>query len=152
MYIVHWQDCLYIFKQTLDEMTKVKSFRLGVVYFIWEKSAFKTVFKLEMLLLLIFCHGCSCLNFASNSLSVCRTKLVPICNASRRSVSMETVSSRGLKRRFEEVDSGSPCSTPKDSDDDISSSDSADSCDSLNAPSSSLTRKNTQVNLMTSLL
>ncbi|XP_016145406.1 cysteine/serine-rich nuclear protein 2-like isoform X2 [Sinocyclocheilus grahami] len=52
---------------------------------------------------------------------------------------METVSSRGLKRRFEEVDSGSPCSTPKDSDDDISSSDSADSCDSLNAPSSSLT-------------
>ncbi|XP_016320377.1 cysteine/serine-rich nuclear protein 2-like [Sinocyclocheilus anshuiensis] len=52
---------------------------------------------------------------------------------------METVSSRGLKRRFEEVDSGSPCSTPKDSDDDISGSDSADSCDSLNAPSSSLT-------------
>lgn len=95
---------------------------------------------------------CSCLNFARNSLSVCRTKLVPICNASRRSVSMETVSSRGLKRRFEEVDSGSPCSTPKDSDDDISSSDSADSCDSLNAPSSSLTRKNAQVSLMTSLL
>ncbi|TRZ00218.1 hypothetical protein DNTS_029909 [Danionella cerebrum] len=52
---------------------------------------------------------------------------------------METVSSRGLKRTFEEVDSGSPCSTPKDSDDDISISDSADSCDSLNAPSSSLT-------------
>ncbi|XP_051515343.1 cysteine/serine-rich nuclear protein 2-like isoform X1 [Myxocyprinus asiaticus] len=52
---------------------------------------------------------------------------------------METVSSRALKRRFKEVDSGSPCSTPKDSDDDISSSDSADSCDSLNAPSSSLT-------------
>ncbi|XP_030625744.1 cysteine/serine-rich nuclear protein 2 [Chanos chanos] len=52
---------------------------------------------------------------------------------------METVSSLGLKRRFEEVDSGSPYSTPKDSDDDISSSDSADSCDSLNAPSSSLT-------------
>ncbi|XP_055044309.2 cysteine/serine-rich nuclear protein 2 isoform X2 [Misgurnus anguillicaudatus] len=52
---------------------------------------------------------------------------------------METVLSRGLKRRFEEVDSGSPCSTPKYSDDDISSSDSADSCDSLNAPSSSLT-------------
>ncbi|XP_015456600.3 cysteine/serine-rich nuclear protein 2 isoform X2 [Astyanax mexicanus] len=52
---------------------------------------------------------------------------------------METVSALGLKRRFEEVDSGSPCSTPKDSDDDISSSDSADSCDSLNAPSTSLT-------------
>ncbi|XP_017549702.1 cysteine/serine-rich nuclear protein 2 isoform X1 [Pygocentrus nattereri] len=54
-------------------------------------------------------------------------------------VSMETVSALSLKRRFEEVDSGSPCSTAKDSDDDISSSDSADSCDSLNAPSSSLT-------------
>ncbi|XP_072552854.1 cysteine/serine-rich nuclear protein 2 [Salminus brasiliensis] len=52
---------------------------------------------------------------------------------------METVSALGLKRRFEEVDSGSPCSTPKDSDDDISSSDSADSCDSLNGPSNSLT-------------
>ncbi|XP_023660768.2 cysteine/serine-rich nuclear protein 2 [Paramormyrops kingsleyae] len=51
---------------------------------------------------------------------------------------MEVVSVLGLKRRFEEVDSGSPCSTPKDSDDDISSSDSADSCDSLNAPSTTL--------------
>ncbi|XP_010888848.2 cysteine/serine-rich nuclear protein 2 [Esox lucius] len=49
---------------------------------------------------------------------------------------MEAVSSLSLKRRFEEVDSGSPYSTPKDSDDDISSSDSADSCDSLNPPSS----------------
>ncbi|KAL1020695.1 hypothetical protein UPYG_G00003470 [Umbra pygmaea] len=46
---------------------------------------------------------------------------------------MEAVSSLSLKRRFEEVDSGSPYSTPKDSDDDISSS---DSCDSLNPPSS----------------
>lgn len=55
---------------------------------------------------------------------------------------METVGTLGLKRKFEEVDSGSPFSTPsKDSDDDISSSDSADSCDSLNAPSSSFTRK-----------
>nr|XP_015199647.1 PREDICTED: cysteine/serine-rich nuclear protein 2 isoform X1 [Lepisosteus oculatus] len=50
---------------------------------------------------------------------------------------MEAVSGLGLKRRFEEVDSGSPYSTPKDSDDEISSSDSADSCDSLNPPSSS---------------
>lgn len=49
---------------------------------------------------------------------------------------MEAVSSLSLKRRFEEVDSGSPYSTPKDSDDEISSSDSADSCDSLNPPSS----------------
>nr|XP_029521227.1 cysteine/serine-rich nuclear protein 2-like [Oncorhynchus nerka] len=49
---------------------------------------------------------------------------------------MEAVSSLSLKRRFEEVDSGSPYSTPKNSDDDISSSDSADSCDSLNPPSS----------------
>ncbi|KAL4623683.1 cysteine/serine-rich nuclear protein 2-like [Arapaima gigas] len=48
---------------------------------------------------------------------------------------METATALGLKRKFEEVDSGSPYSTPKDSDDDISSSDSADSCDSLNAPS-----------------
>ncbi|XP_042561009.1 cysteine/serine-rich nuclear protein 2, partial [Clupea harengus] len=52
---------------------------------------------------------------------------------------METVGTLGLKRKFEEVDSGSPFSTSKDSDDDISNSDSADSCDSLNAPSSSLT-------------
>uniref|UniRef100_A0A4W5N6S8 Cysteine/serine-rich nuclear protein N-terminal domain-containing protein n=1 Tax=Hucho hucho TaxID=62062 RepID=A0A4W5N6S8_9TELE len=49
---------------------------------------------------------------------------------------MEAVSSLSLKRRFEEVDGGSPYSTPKDSDDEISSSDSADSCDSLNPPSS----------------
>uniref|UniRef100_UPI0037E7C67A cysteine/serine-rich nuclear protein 2 n=1 Tax=Semicossyphus pulcher TaxID=241346 RepID=UPI0037E7C67A len=49
---------------------------------------------------------------------------------------MEAGSSLSLKRRYEEVDNGSPFSTPKDSDDDISSSDSADSCDSLNPPSS----------------
>ncbi|XP_072305346.1 cysteine/serine-rich nuclear protein 2 [Eucyclogobius newberryi] len=53
---------------------------------------------------------------------------------------METGASLGLKRRYEEVDQGSPFSlTPKDSDDDVSSSDSADSCDSLNPPSSSFT-------------
>ncbi|KAI3357726.1 hypothetical protein L3Q82_016127, partial [Scortum barcoo] len=51
-------------------------------------------------------------------------------------VSMEAGSSLSLKRRYEEVDNSSPFSTPKDSDDDISSSDSADSCDSLNPPSS----------------
>ncbi|XP_059811834.1 cysteine/serine-rich nuclear protein 2-like isoform X3 [Hypanus sabinus] len=44
--------------------------------------------------------------------------------------------SRSLKRRFEEVDGSSFCSSPKESDDDISNSDSADSCDSLNSPSS----------------
>ncbi|XP_047220980.1 cysteine/serine-rich nuclear protein 2 [Girardinichthys multiradiatus] len=49
---------------------------------------------------------------------------------------MEAGPSISLKRRYEEVDSGSLFSTPKDSDDDISSSDSADSCDSLNPPSS----------------
>ncbi|XP_035242826.1 cysteine/serine-rich nuclear protein 2-like [Anguilla anguilla] len=49
---------------------------------------------------------------------------------------MEACSVLSLKRRFEEVDSGSPYSTPKDSDDDILSSDSVDSCDSLNPPSS----------------
>ncbi|XP_053173304.1 cysteine/serine-rich nuclear protein 2 [Scomber japonicus] len=49
---------------------------------------------------------------------------------------MEASSSLSLKRRYEEVDNSSPFSTPKDSDDDISSSDSADSCDSLNPPSS----------------
>lgn len=58
---------------------------------------------------------------------------------------MEAGSSLGLKRRYEEVDNSSPFSTPKDSDDDISSSDSADSCDSLNPPSSiSFTRKEPQ--------
>ncbi|KAJ8370083.1 hypothetical protein SKAU_G00101110 [Synaphobranchus kaupii] len=50
---------------------------------------------------------------------------------------MESVGALGLKRRFEEVDPGSTCSTPKDSDDEISSSDSAESCDSLNAHSTS---------------
>ncbi|KAK3519025.1 hypothetical protein QTP70_016159 [Hemibagrus guttatus] len=52
---------------------------------------------------------------------------------------METVSGLGLKRRFEEVDSSSPCSMLKESDDDVSSSDSVDSCDSINAPCSTLT-------------
>ncbi|MCI4387581.1 hypothetical protein PGIGA_G00075870 [Pangasianodon gigas] len=59
--------------------------------------------------------------------------------SSEHHVSMETASALGLKRRFEEVDSASPCSTLKESDDDVSSSDSVDSCDSLNAPCSSLT-------------
>ncbi|KAM8864503.1 cysteine/serine-rich nuclear protein 2 isoform 2-T2 [Spinachia spinachia] len=58
------------------------------------------------------------------------------CLYPRQHVSMEAGSSLSLKRRYEEVDNNSPFSTPKDSDDDISSSDSADSCDSLNPPSS----------------
>lgn len=63
----------------------------------------------------------------------------------RHRVSMEAGSSLSLKRRYEEVDNSSPFSTPKDSDDDISSSDSADSCDSLNPPSSTaFTRKEQQ--------
>ncbi|XP_075465299.1 cysteine/serine-rich nuclear protein 3 [Ascaphus truei] len=41
-----------------------------------------------------------------------------------------------LKRKFEEVDGSSPCSSVQESDDDISSSESADSSDSVN-PSSS---------------
>ncbi|XP_068123494.1 cysteine/serine-rich nuclear protein 2 [Hyperolius riggenbachi] len=49
---------------------------------------------------------------------------------------MDAVTSRSLKRKFEEVDVGSPLSTPKDSDDEISNSDSAESCDSINAPTS----------------
>ncbi|XP_060931051.1 cysteine/serine-rich nuclear protein 2 [Limanda limanda] len=49
---------------------------------------------------------------------------------------MEAASALSLKRRYDEVDHGSPFSTPKDSDDDITSSDSADSCDSLNPPAS----------------
>ncbi len=72
-------------------------------------------------------------------LDVCR--FVPL----RHRVSMEAGSSLSLKRRYEEVDNSSPFSTPKDSDDDISSSDSADSCDSLNPPSSTaFTRKEQQ--------
>ncbi|KAJ1160071.1 hypothetical protein NDU88_000573 [Pleurodeles waltl] len=47
---------------------------------------------------------------------------------------MDAVTSGSLKRKFEEVDVGSPISTPKDSDDEISNSDSVDSCDSLNPP------------------
>lgn len=58
---------------------------------------------------------------------------------------MEAGSSLSLKRRYEEVDNSSAFSTPKDSDDDISSSDSADSCDSLNPPTSApFTRKEHQ--------
>ncbi|XP_039602730.1 cysteine/serine-rich nuclear protein 2 [Polypterus senegalus] len=49
---------------------------------------------------------------------------------------MDALSVGSLKRKFEDVDVESPYSTPKDSDDDISSSDSAESCDSLNPPSS----------------
>ncbi|XP_055520347.1 cysteine/serine-rich nuclear protein 2-like isoform X1 [Leucoraja erinacea] len=49
---------------------------------------------------------------------------------------MEVEVSVNLKRKFEEVDGSSLCSSPKESDDDVSSSDSADSCDSLNSPSS----------------
>lgn len=41
-----------------------------------------------------------------------------------------------LKRKFEEVDGSSPCSSVRESDDDISSSESADSGDSVN-PSTS---------------
>ncbi|CAL8250209.1 unnamed protein product [Arctogadus glacialis] len=61
---------------------------------------------------------------------------------------MEAGASLGLKRRYEEVDHSSAFSTPKDSDDEVSSSDSADSCDSLNplsgapfAPTSILRRQ-----------
>ncbi|XP_005991474.1 cysteine/serine-rich nuclear protein 2 [Latimeria chalumnae] len=46
---------------------------------------------------------------------------------------METLMSGGLKRKFDEVDV-SPYSTPKDSDDEFSNSDSADSYDSVNPP------------------
>uniref|UniRef100_A0A8B9QVR0 Cysteine and serine rich nuclear protein 2 n=1 Tax=Apteryx owenii TaxID=8824 RepID=A0A8B9QVR0_APTOW len=46
---------------------------------------------------------------------------------------MDAVASASLKRKFEDVDVGSPGSN---SDDEISNSDSADSCDSVNPPSS----------------
>ena len=46
---------------------------------------------------------------------------------------MDAIASAGLKRKFEDADVGSPGSN---SDDEISNSDSADSCDSVN-PSSS---------------
>ncbi|KAM4626172.1 cysteine/serine-rich nuclear protein 3 isoform 1-T3 [Discoglossus pictus] len=42
-----------------------------------------------------------------------------------------------LKRKFEEVDGSSPCSSAQETDDDISSSESADSSDSVNPSSSS---------------
>ncbi|XP_069761988.1 cysteine/serine-rich nuclear protein 2 isoform X1 [Narcine bancroftii] len=48
---------------------------------------------------------------------------------------MEVAVSGNLKRKFEVVDGSSLCSSPKESDDEVSSSDSADSCDSLNSPS-----------------
>ncbi|XP_042200323.1 cysteine/serine-rich nuclear protein 2 isoform X2 [Callorhinchus milii] len=47
---------------------------------------------------------------------------------------MDMAVSGSLKRKFEEVDGSSVCSSPKESDDDICSSDSADSCDSVNPP------------------
>lgn len=48
---------------------------------------------------------------------------------------MDTIASASLKRKFDDVDVdvGSPISN---SDDEISNSDSADSCDSVNPPSS----------------
>ncbi|XP_008101736.1 cysteine/serine-rich nuclear protein 2 [Anolis carolinensis] len=46
---------------------------------------------------------------------------------------MDAIASASLKRKFEDVDVGSPISN---SDDEISNSDSADSCDSVNPPSS----------------
>ncbi|XP_061470946.1 cysteine/serine-rich nuclear protein 2 [Rhineura floridana] len=46
---------------------------------------------------------------------------------------MDAIASAGLKRKFDDVDVGSPISN---SDDEISNSDSADSCDSVNPPSS----------------
>lgn len=47
---------------------------------------------------------------------------------------MDAIASGRLKRKFEDVDVGSPASN---SDDEISNSDSADSCDSVNPSSSS---------------
>lgn len=47
---------------------------------------------------------------------------------------MDAIASGGLKRKFEDADVGSPASN---SDDEISNSDSADSCDSVNPSSSS---------------
>lgn len=47
-----------------------------------------------------------------------------------------------LKRKFEEVDGSSPCSSVRESDDDVSSSESADSSDSVNPSTSNhFTRK-----------
>ncbi|KAJ8258193.1 hypothetical protein GJAV_G00194220 [Gymnothorax javanicus] len=69
-----------------------------------------------------------------DALCVCSVNVV---SASRWRALMEALGTCGLKRRFEEVDPSSTCSTPKDSDDEISCSDSAESCDSLNTPSSS---------------
>lgn len=52
---------------------------------------------------------------------------------------MDAFSGSGLKRKFDDVDVGSSVSN---SDDDTSSSDSADSCDSLNPPTTaSFTRE-----------
>nr|XP_047910624.1 cysteine/serine-rich nuclear protein 2 isoform X2 [Anser cygnoides] len=58
-------------------------------------------------------------------------RCTPALHASRGQ--MDAIASGGLKRKFEDADVGSPASN---SDDEISNSDSADSCDSVN-PSSS---------------
>lgn len=58
-------------------------------------------------------------------------RCAPPLHASRGQ--MDAIASGGLKRKFEDADVGSPASN---SDDEISNSDSADSCDSVN-PSSS---------------
>nr|XP_032807083.1 cysteine/serine-rich nuclear protein 2-like isoform X1 [Petromyzon marinus]XP_032807084.1 cysteine/serine-rich nuclear protein 2-like isoform X1 [Petromyzon marinus]XP_032807086.1 cysteine/serine-rich nuclear protein 2-like isoform X1 [Petromyzon marinus]XP_032807087.1 cysteine/serine-rich nuclear protein 2-like isoform X1 [Petromyzon marinus] len=55
-----------------------------------------------------------------------------------RSVLSISEMSEVLKRKFEEVEGGSGLSSPKDSDDDLSSSDSGDSGDSVNAPADGL--------------
>jgi len=68
----------------------------------------------------------------------CLIASVPVAGACDSIAAMSGI----LKRKFEEVDGSSPCSSVRESDDDISSSESADSGDSVNPSTSNhFTRK-----------
>lgn len=68
----------------------------------------------------------------------CLIASVPVTGACDSIAAMSGI----LKRKFEEVDGSSPCSSVRESDDDISSSESADSGSNVDASTSNhFTRK-----------
>lgn len=72
--------------------------------------------------------GCT----SSGQIFQCSAAPVPVTGTCDSAAAMSGI----LKRKFEEVDGSSPCSSVRESDDEVSSSESADSGDSVN-PSTS---------------
>ena len=73
-----------------------------------------------------------CLSTSSGQIFQCSAAPVPVTGTCDSTAAMSGI----LKRKFEEVDGSSPCSSVRESDDEVSSSESADSGDSVN-PSTS---------------